>query len=109
MLLAETNEDRRTDDRIQSLTFGVSLDGRQYPAIDWSVSGVLVADYDGELGLGDEIEGSFRICKDMKRHAFKAVVVRREAATGCLALRYTELSLCAVAVLEAFVTSRQDT
>jgi hypothetical protein len=68
--------DRRDHDRIHSISLEIVLDGIRYPAIDWSLGGVLVANYYGVRTLGDEIHGSFRICSDMNSHPFKAVVVR---------------------------------
>ena len=99
--------DRRIDDRLQSYTLEVSLDGCQFRAIDWSLSGVLVADYYGTRRPGDEVAGTFQICTDMNSCSFKAVVVRRSLAAGRLALSFTDLGPKAVSVLEAFMAGRR--
>jgi hypothetical protein len=98
--------DRRVDDRLQSFSLEIVLDGVQYPAIDWSLSGFLVTDYYGARTPGEKVEGSFRICTDMKSHPFKAVVVRHNSTTGRLALNFTNLSLRSISVLEALMTGR---
>lgn len=97
---------RRVDDRLQSFSLEIVLDGVQYPAIDWSLSGMLVADYYGARISGDEVEGSFRICTAMNSHPFKAVVVRCDSTTGRLALNFTDLSFGTISVLEALMTGR---
>ena len=97
---------RRTDDRLQSLALEISLDGGRYRAVDWSLSGVLVADYYGARGPGDEVEGSLQIATDMNSYPFKAVVVRRDSTVGQLALNFTELGPRAFSVLEAFMMGR---
>jgi hypothetical protein len=98
--------DRRDHDRIHSISLEIVLDGIRYPAIDWSLGGVLVANYYGVRTLGDEIHGSFRICSDMNSHPFKAVVVRYNSTGGQLALEFLSLSFRAITVLEAFMTGR---
>ena len=100
------DHDRRTDDCLPSLALKISLDGDQYRTEDWSLSGVLVADYYGAWAPGDEVEGSLQIVTDMNSHPFKAVVVRRDSTVGQLALNFTELSPRAFSVLEAFMMGR---
>ena len=107
--LIKAFSDRRVDDRLRAFSLEIMLDGVQYPAVDWSLSGVLVADYYGSLSAGDDVEGSFRICTDMKSHSFKAVVVRHNSTKGQLALNFTELSFEAISILEALMTGRRDT
>jgi hypothetical protein len=87
--------DRRDHDRIHSISLEIVLDGIRYPAIDWSLGGVLVANYYGVRTLGDEIHGSFRICSDMN-----------SPTGGQLALEFLSLSFRAITVLEAFMTGR---
>jgi hypothetical protein len=100
--------DRRVDDRLESFSLEIVLDGDRYSAVDWSLSGVLVGDYYCASVAGDEIEGSFRICTDMKDHPFKAVVVRYDPAKGQLALNFTDLSFKAISVLEALMAGRHN-
>lgn len=101
--------DRRGSDRLQSISFEIVLDGIRYPAIDWSLGGVLLANYDGARTLGDEVHGSLRICKDLNSHPFKALVVRHNSNRRQLALEFLSLNFRAVSVLEAFLTGRQGT
>lgn len=99
--------DRRIEDRLESYSLEITLDGALYRAADWSMSGILVADYDGTHGPGDEVEGSFRICSDMKSHAFKASVIRHNAEKRQLALNFTDLSFRSMSVLEALMAGRK--
>ena len=100
------HRDRRTDDRLPSLALKISLDGDQYRTVDWSLSGVLVADYYGAWAPGDEVEGSLQIVTNMNSYPFKAVVVRRDSTVGQLALNFTDLGPRALSVLEAFMMGR---
>ena len=68
--------DRRVDDRLESYSLEITRDGVGEAASDVSRSGSLGADHFGERTPGDKVEGSFRICADMKANPFKAVVVR---------------------------------
>lgn len=108
MNILKAFSDRRVDDRLESFSLEIVLDGVRYSAVDWSLSGVLVGDYCGASVAGDEIEGSFRICTDMKDHPFKAVVVRHNPAKSQLALNFTDLSFKAISVLEALMAGRHN-
>jgi hypothetical protein len=98
--------DRQIDERVQSSALEISLDGETYQTIEWSLSGVLLADYFGPRGTGDEVEGSVQITRDLTSHPFKAVVVRRDPAMGQLALNFTDLGASGFAALEAMTMSR---
>ena len=100
--------DRRVDDRLDSYSLEITLDGIPYPAIDWSLSGILLADHFGERTPGDKVEGSFGICADMKAHPFKAVVVRHNSIKGQLAINFTDLSITTGSVMEALMTGRRE-
>ncbi len=100
------HRDRRIDERLPSLALKISLDGDQYRTVDWSLSGVLVVDYYGARGPGDEVEGSVQIATDMNGYPFKAVVVRRDSTVGQLALSFTDLGPHAFSILEAFMLGR---
>ena len=100
------HRDRRIDQRVQSSVLEVSLDGEKYQTVDWSLSGVLLTDYYGPRGAGDEVEGSVHIVTDLNSYPFKAVVVRRDSTMGQLALNFTDLSPSGFSVLEAFVMGR---
>lgn len=108
MHMPKAFSERRVDDRFDSHSLEITLDGVQYPAVDWSLSGVLVTGYHGPRAAGDEVEGSFRICPEMRAHHFKAVVVRGNPAKGELALNYIDLSVRAAWVLEAFRAGRRN-
>ena len=79
----------------------LSFDGGNYRTVDWSLGGVLVADYYGPRGLGEEVEGLVQVHSGTDSHPFKAVVVRRDSATGQLGLNFTKLSDSAFSLLEA--------
>jgi hypothetical protein len=98
--------DRKIDERVQSSALEISLDGETYQTADWSLSGVLLADYFGPRGTGDEVEGSVQITRDLTSHPFKAVVVRRDPTVGQLALNFTDLGAGGFAALEAMTMGR---
>lgn len=98
--------DRQIDERVQSSALEISLDGETYLTVDWSLSGVVLADYFGPRGTGDEIEGSVQITKDMTSYPFKAVVVRRDPTLGQLAVNFTDLGASGFAALEAMTMGR---
>ena len=64
---------------------------------------MVLANYYGARGPGDEVEGSFQICTDMNSCPFKAVVIRRNSTVGELALNFTDLGPRALSVLENFL------
>jgi hypothetical protein len=98
--------DRRIDERVQSTALEISLDGEVYRTVDWSLSGVLLADYYGSRGTGDEVEGSVQITRDMSSFPFKAVVIRRDPTMGQLALNFTDLGASGFSALEAMIMGR---
>lgn len=98
--LASQHEKRR-DRRQLSPALEVTLDGSRYRTVDWSLGGLLLADYFGPLAPGDEVSGIVQVLADLSTYPFKAVVVRRDSALGQLALNFTEVSNSAFSALEA--------
>lgn len=96
-----SHHEKRRDKRQLSPALEVSLEGGRYRTVDWSLGGVLLSDYFGPLAPGDQVAGSVQVLTDMTSHPFKAVVVRRDSATGQLALSFTEISNRAFALLES--------
>ena len=103
---AAQRRDRRFDQRVQSSALEVSLDGETYRTVDWSLGGVLLADYFGPRGSGEEVEGRVQITRDMSSYPFKAVVVRRDPGLGQLALNFTDLSASGFSALESLIMGR---
>ena len=98
--LGSQNE-KRHDRRQPSPTLEVLLEGDRYQTVDWSLGGVLLSNYFGPLGPGDPVSGNLQVFTDPRSHPFKAVVVRRDSATGQLALNFTEISNDVFSLLES--------
>ena len=98
--------EKRRDKRNFAPTLVISIDGYTYPTLDWSLGGVLLSHYCGQRAQGEEIEGKVRVVTVPGSHPFKAVIVRRGTRTRELALRFTELSDAAFALLEDALTGR---
>ena len=101
-----SHNERRRDKRLMSPPMSVSLDDVAYKAVDWSLGGVLIADYYGSAAPGDHLAGRIQILTDQSDHPFKAVVVRRDSGAGQLALNFTELSESAFSLLESALMGR---
>ena len=99
-------QDRRIDQRMQSAALEILLAGEVFRVLDWSLSGALLADYFGPCGTGDEVVGHVQISRNGNSFPFKGVVVRRNAATGELALNFTDISASGFAALEALTMDR---
>jgi PilZ domain len=95
------HNEKRRDRRALSPSLELSFDGGSHRTVDWSLSGAQVADYYGPRGLGEEVEGLVQVHTSIDSHPFKAVVVRRDSATGQLGLNFTKLSDSAFSLLEA--------
>jgi len=103
--IASHNE-RRRDKRQLTPALGVSLDGASYRTVDWSLGGALVTDYFGPAGPGDQVDGTVQVLTDTVSHPFRAVVIRRDSASGELALNFIELSDSAFSLLESVLMGR---
>jgi hypothetical protein len=99
--------EKRRDKRRLKPTLVISIDDATYVASDWSLGGMLLSDYHGQRTEGEEIEAELRVATEPDKHAFRATVVRQSMGEGHLALRFTELSDDAFAVLEDLSTGRQ--
>lgn len=91
----------RRDARRRGPTVVVSLGGSSYVSSNWSLGGVLLSDCYGRWTPGMEVEGSLRLASSFESHGFTGAVVRKELAAGHLALRFTELSDGAFALLDS--------
>lgn len=100
-------QEKRRDKRRLNPTLVISIDDVTYVTSDWSLGGLLLSGYYGQRHQGEEIEAELRVVTETEKHAFKASVVRRRVAEGQMALRFTELSDGAFALLEGLSTGRQ--
>ena len=100
-------QEKRRDKRRLNPTLVISIDDVTYVTSDWSLGGLLLSGYYGQRHQGEEIEAELRVVTETEKHAFKASVVRRSVAEGLMALRFTELSDGAFALLEGLSTGRQ--
>ena len=100
-------QEKRRDKRRLKPTLAISIDDVTYITSDWSLGGLLLSGYYGQRQQGEDIEAELRVVTETEKHAFKAGVVRRSVAEGLMALRFTDLSDGAFALLEGLSTGRQ--
>ena len=93
-------QEKRRDKRRLNPTLVISIDDTTYVTSDWSLGGLLLSDYHGQREQGEEIEAELRVATEPDKHGFRATVARQSTSEGRLALRFTELSDGAFAVLE---------
>lgn len=99
--------EKRRDKRRLKPTLVISIDETTYVTSDWSLGGLLLSDYYGQREQGEEIEAELRVVTEPDKHDFRAKVVRQSTSEGQLALRFTELSEGAFALLEDLSVGRQ--
>ena len=99
--------EKRRDKRRLKPTLVVTIDGAAYRTRDWSLGGLLLSGFRGRKVRGEEIEAELRAATATELHAVKTIVVRQIARQGQVALRFTELSDGAFALLEDLSTGRE--
>ncbi len=97
---------RRTTTRANNPKLCVGIRGKLYQTINWSLSGLLVGDYDGVLVPGDdfEIDSIGRAGKKMWPVMLNARVVRTGGESGMdLAAQFITISAPAFDILEGIL------
>jgi hypothetical protein len=73
------------------------------PTANWSLSGMLLERYHGNLAAGEAFGGMIRLEKTQEPGPFNAVVIRVNAEQHTLALKFSDLSSSTFALLEAAI------
>lgn len=84
--------ERRSQQRHASGHIKLTFMGVEHTALNWSRDGVLLADRHPTVGEGTRIEGVLTVAGFEGRYRFTAELVRRDARTKEIALRFIEPS-----------------
>ncbi|WNJ98438.1 hypothetical protein L2D14_11205 [Thalassospiraceae bacterium LMO-JJ14] len=106
---AQSGYRRRTSSRVNNPKLCVTIRGKLYQSINWSLGGILVGDYDGVLVAGDmfEIDSIGRAGKKNWPVLISARVIRTGGETGMdLAAQFITISAPAFDILEGILLRR---
>src|SRR5215469_5676014 len=81
----------------------VRLAERDYPTVNWSLSGIQVAAQDLGLAVADEIAGILLMPETGNSFEFSATVVWADADQGTVGARFTNLPPRAVEMLDRYI------
>ncbi len=98
--------ERRRHKRHENPNLLVTIDGHTYQARNWSLGGILLADYNGEKDVGEAIRGEIGFAGESERHPFEALVVRQDLESGELAFGFAGLSDVALDLLTRHAAAR---
>jgi hypothetical protein len=86
--------EHRRDKRLPLPIFTVKVDGQEADTVNWSLGGLLVANYDGHLLVEMPVEIAIKIKDEHAEFAMKigAKVVRNDRDKKLLAVKFDEMS-----------------
>jgi hypothetical protein len=99
-LIADAAAARQPDAPDQGPVMKLSI---TQPTINWSLTGMLLARYSGELAEGQPFRGMIRLEKTQEPGPFAASVIRSNRERRTLALKFQELPSATFALLEAAI------
>lgn len=106
---AKSGYHNRRNVRVNNPTLALKIRGKLYQTINWSLSGLLIGDYDGALTVGEvfEIDTIGRAGKNMWPVMIQARVVRTGGQSGMeLAAQFLKISAPAFDILEGILLRR---
>jgi|SRR5579864_3214592 len=77
---------------------------RDYPTVNWSLSGVQVAAHELGFAVADGLAGTLHMPEANDSFEFSAVVVWIDAQQGTIGARFTDLPLDAVERLDRYIS-----
>ncbi len=93
----------RRDRRYSAPTIVLRIAEHDYPAINWSLRGILIRAADLALAVGDEFEGTLHLPGTKATYAFSAEVVWTDRDEGKVGAKFTNLAPLAVTALDRLV------
>jgi PilZ domain len=81
----------------------VRVSERDYPTVNWSLSGIQLAAQDLGLAVSDGIAGTLLMPESGNSFEFSAVVVWADAQQGTVGARFTDLPSHAVEMLDRYI------
>jgi PilZ domain-containing protein len=98
--------DSRRDKRYPLPSLVVVLFGQEYETKDWSLGGLRLSGLPKSLKVGDEFYGEFRVEGGEERASFRGDVVRLDTKSREFAIRFLELGLHAIELLDGALARR---
>lgn len=98
--------DSRRDKRYPVPSLVMILYGEEYETKDWSLGGLRLSGLPKSLKVGDEFYGEFRVGDGEQRASFRGDVVRVDARSREFAIRFLELGLNAIELLDGALARR---
>jgi PilZ domain len=77
---------------------------RDYPTVNWSLSGIQVPGQELGLSVADTISGVLLMPETKNSFEFSAVVVWTDAEQGTIGARFTDMPLDAVELLDRYIS-----
>ena len=81
----------------------VRIQGRDYPALNWSLGGFQIEAEDLALALGDGVEGILHMPEMSRSCSFVAEIVWTGRERGAVGARFTALAPDAVGLLDGYM------
>ena len=82
----------------------VRIQERDYPTVNWSLSGIQVSAHELGLAVADSIAGTLHMPETKNFFEFSAVVVWTDAQQGTIGARFTDMPLDAVETLDRYIS-----
>ncbi len=100
--------DKRRHERVADPDMTLKIGGKTYRSVNWSMGGILVDNYDGELSAGSllTITEIGPISENMTAVDIRARVIRADAASGHLAMQILEIDTPAYGVFQELMNKR---
>jgi hypothetical protein len=81
----------------------VRIEGRDYPAVNWSLGGFQIEAGDLALALGDGVEGTLHMSETRRSCSFVAEIVWTGGQPGMVGAKFTALAPNAVELLDGYM------
>lgn len=110
MTAPKTNANQRAHDRVSDPAIRLQIGSKTYRSVNWSLGGVLIEGYEGELSAGSllsitEIGLGRGVMTPVN---ISARVIRGDASSGFLALQMLEIDKSAYAILQKLLAKKMD-
>ncbi|MBV8889981.1 MAG: PilZ domain-containing protein [Alphaproteobacteria bacterium] len=109
MRMVRTSFDRmdmRRERRYLSPVFEVTVAGRRFRSINWSMSGLLLDGRCRGAAIGAVVDGALAVPGSTQTLSFSAELVRQDPETGASALRFEDIGPAGVDFLDRAVAHR---
>ena len=98
--------DMRRERRYLTPVFEVTVAGRQFRSVNWSMSGLLLDGPCRGKAIGSRVEAALAVSGSSRMLSFFAELVRQDPQTGASALRFENIGTVGVDFLDRAVAHR---